>query len=62
MTIHYSYDNGANFVATPPASGGGGAPAGYDRSVTHVRWVFTGDLSPASPNNAGSVHFVSRIR
>jgi uncharacterized repeat protein (TIGR01451 family)/fimbrial isopeptide formation D2 family protein len=62
VTVLYSYDGGANFVATPPTSGGGGAPAGYDRSVTHVRWVFTGDLSHAAPNNAGSVQFVARIR
>lgn len=62
VSFLYSYDNGANFVATPPTSGGGGAPAGYDRSVTHVRWVFTGDLSHLSPNNAGSLQFVSRIR
>lgn len=62
VAFHYSYDNGANFVATPPTSGGGGAPAGYDRTVTHVRWVFTGSLSHAAPNNAGSVQFTTRIR
>jgi len=62
VAVYYSYDNAVNFVATPPTSGGGGAPAGYDRSVTHVRWVFTGDLSSAAPNNAGSVQFVARIQ
>ena len=61
VAIQYSNDGGANYTYTP-ASGGGGAPAGYDRTVTHVRWVFTGDLSHAAPNNAGSVQFTTRIR
>ena len=40
----YSDDGGVTWTYTP-VSGGGGAPAGYDRNVTNVRWVFTGDLS-----------------
>jgi uncharacterized repeat protein (TIGR01451 family) len=62
VTIWYSYDGGTNFVATPPVVGGGGAPAGYNRLVTHVRWQFTGNLSQITPNNAGSVSFTVRIQ
>jgi uncharacterized repeat protein (TIGR01451 family) len=60
-TYEYSNDGGANWTYTP-ASGGGTAPAGYDRNVTNVRWVFAGSLSPITPNNSGSVAFVVRIR
>ncbi|MET0645466.1 MAG: DUF11 domain-containing protein [Pyrinomonadaceae bacterium] len=59
--VAYSNNSGASFTYTP-SSGGGGAPAGYDRNVTHIRWTFTGSLSPTSPNNAGSVAFAVRIR
>ncbi|MCA1619556.1 MAG: hypothetical protein LC795_09660 [Acidobacteria bacterium] len=57
----YSNDGGTTWAYTP-ASGTGGAPAGYDRTVTHVRWTFTGNLSQTAPNNAGSVGFTTRIR
>jgi len=57
----YSNNNGSTYVYTP-VSGGGGAPAGYDRNVTNVRWTFSGNLSQIAPNNTGSVTFVSRIR
>ena len=61
ISVVYSNDNGATWAYTP-ASGAGGAGAGYDRTVTHVRWTFTGNLSQAAPNNAGSVGFTTRIR
>jgi uncharacterized repeat protein (TIGR01451 family) len=61
VSIVYSNDNGATWTHTP-ASGGGGAPAGYDRSVTHVRWTFSGSLIQTAPNNAGAVSFAVRIR
>ena len=61
VAVAYSNNGGSTWVYTP-ASGGGGAPSGYDRSVTNVRWIFTGNLSQTSPNNTGSVSFVSRIR
>jgi uncharacterized repeat protein (TIGR01451 family) len=61
VTIEYSNDGGATWTHTP-ASGGGGAPAGYDRAVTTVRWRFTGNLSQTAPNNTGSASFVVRIR
>ncbi|MFV0388139.1 MAG: GEVED domain-containing protein [Pyrinomonadaceae bacterium] len=49
--------------AYTPVSGGGGASAGYDRNVKAVRWMATsGTLSYVSPNNAGYVSFVTKIR
>jgi uncharacterized repeat protein (TIGR01451 family) len=60
-TFAYSNNGGATWTYTP-VSGGGGAPAGYDRNVTNIRWSFTGNLSQTSPNNAGSVSFLVRIR
>jgi uncharacterized repeat protein (TIGR01451 family) len=61
VAITYSNNGGTTYVYTP-VSGAGGAPAGYDRTVTHVRWSFGGNLSNASPNNTGSVTFLVRIR
>ncbi len=61
VTVEYSSDNASTWTYTP-VSGGGGAPANYDRSVTHVRWRFTGNLSQTSPNNTGSVSLTARIR
>jgi uncharacterized repeat protein (TIGR01451 family) len=58
VTVAYSNNSGASFAYTP-VSGAGGAPAGYDRNVTHIRWTFTGTLSPSG---AGSVAFAVRIR
>jgi uncharacterized repeat protein (TIGR01451 family) len=56
--VAYSNDNGATWSYTP-ASGAGGAPAGYDRNVTHVRFNFAGSLTSGS---SGSVTFTTRIR
>ncbi len=60
-TFQYSNDGGTTWTYTP-VSGGGGAPAGYDRVVTNVRWSFAGSLSQTAPNNSGSVAFTVRIR
>jgi uncharacterized repeat protein (TIGR01451 family) len=60
-TFEYSNDGGTTWTYTP-VSGGGGAPAGYDRLVTNVRWTFTGSLSQTGPNNTGSVSLTVRIR
>ncbi|HEX8720492.1 MAG TPA: hypothetical protein VF736_07680 [Pyrinomonadaceae bacterium] len=63
LTVAVAYsNNGGSTWTYAPASAGGGAPPGYDRNVTHVRWTFTGNLSQTSPNNAGSVAFTARIR
>ena len=60
-TFAYSNNGGTTWTYTP-VSGGGGAPAGYDRNVTNIRWSFAGNLSQTSPNNTGSVTFIARIR
>jgi uncharacterized repeat protein (TIGR01451 family) len=61
VVVAYSNNGGSTFVYTP-VSGGGGAPAGYDRNVTNIRWTFAGNLSQTAPNNTGSVSFTARIR
>jgi uncharacterized repeat protein (TIGR01451 family) len=58
VTVAYSNNGGASYAYTP-VSGGGSAPAGYDRNVTHVRWSFTGSLASAG---AGNVTFAVRIQ
>lgn len=63
LTVVVAYsNNGGSTYAYTPASGGGGAPTGYDRNVTNIRWTFSGSLSQSSPNNTGSVSFTARIR
>ena len=61
VVVAYSNDGGTTWTYTP-ISGGGGAPAGYDRNVTNIHWSFAGNLSQTSPNNTGSVSFTARIR
>jgi hypothetical protein len=61
VTVSYSNDNGTSWIYVP-VSGGGSAPAGYDRNVTHIRWAFAGNLSQTSPNNSGNIRFTTRIR
>ncbi|MEK6278786.1 MAG: hypothetical protein AABN95_00370 [Acidobacteriota bacterium] len=60
-TFQYSNDGGTTWAYTP-VSGAGGAPAGYDRVVTNIRFSFAGSLSHAAPNNTGSVGLTVRIR
>ncbi len=60
ITIEYSDNNGATWVYAP-VSGGGGAPAGYDASVTNVRWVFAGNLLAGGSSITG-VGFTARIQ
>ena len=68
FAVEYSDDynplslGGANWTYTP-VSAGGGADAGYDRNVKGIRWrVTSGSLPQTSPNNSGSVSFISKIR
>ena len=61
VVVAYSNNNGSTWTYVP-VSAGGGAPAGYDRNVTNVRWTFSGSLSQTSPNNTGNVRFIARIR
>ncbi|HKW15215.1 MAG TPA: hypothetical protein VJS69_12075 [Candidatus Krumholzibacteria bacterium] len=60
ISAQYSNNNGATW-AYAPVSGGGGAPAGYDRNVTNVRWVFTGNLLAGASSTTG-VGFSVRIQ
>lgn len=60
-TIEFSDDGGASYGYTP-VSGGGGAPAGLDRAVSDVRYIFSGTLSTVAPDNTFSVQFGVRIR
>ena len=59
-SFQYSNDGGTTWTYVP-VSGAGGAPAGYDRIVTNVRWSFAGSLSQTAPNNTGSVTLTVRI-
>ncbi|PYS68403.1 MAG: hypothetical protein DMF69_20325, partial [Acidobacteria bacterium] len=61
VAVTYSNDGGVSYTYAPVSSGGG-APAGYDRNVTNIRWTFTGSLTQISPNNSGTVSFTARIR
>ncbi|HEX8143974.1 MAG TPA: hypothetical protein VF553_15350 [Pyrinomonadaceae bacterium] len=61
VTVSYSKDGGENCNYTP-VSGGGGAPAGFDRLVNAVCLSFSGDLGYTPPNNAGSFSYVGRRR
>lgn len=59
VVIAYSNDGGSNWAYTP-TSLAGGAPAGFDRTVTHVRFTLTGAIAPADA--AGNNGFTVRIR
>jgi uncharacterized repeat protein (TIGR01451 family) len=59
MTTEFSSDGGATWVYVP-ASGGGGAPAGFDANVTNVRWVLTGTLA-GGDGTADGVSLIVRI-
>lgn len=60
-SLAYSSDGGTTWNYSP-ASGAGGAPTGYDRIVTYIRWSFTGTLSQTAPNNTGTVSLIVLIR
>jgi hypothetical protein len=57
-TIEFSSDGGATWSYVP-VTGAGGAPSGYDRLVTNIRWTITG-VVPSG--DSGSVSFTTRIR
>ncbi|HEX7177262.1 MAG TPA: hypothetical protein VF240_18540 [Pyrinomonadaceae bacterium] len=57
VTIQYSTDGVSWSAALPPPTGT--EPAGYNRNVRHVRWVFTGTLAAGS---SGAGAFTVRIR
>ncbi len=59
MVTAFSSDGGATWVYVP-ASGGGGAPAGFDANVTNVRWTLTGTLA-GGDSTADGVALIVRI-
>jgi uncharacterized repeat protein (TIGR01451 family) len=59
ITVEYSDDNGTSWVYVP-ASGGGGAPAGYDANVTNVRYLLTGNIAAGDGSTIG-LEFAVRI-
>lgn len=59
ITPEYSNDGGASWVYAP-VSGGGGAPANFDATVTNVRFVLAGAL-PAGAMSTVGVGFTVRI-
>jgi uncharacterized repeat protein (TIGR01451 family) len=61
VAIAYSNNGGGSYAYTP-VSGGGGAPSGYDRNVTNVRWSFTGTLSQLAGAGTGSVAMTVMIQ
>jgi uncharacterized repeat protein (TIGR01451 family) len=60
ITVEYSDDNGATWTYTP-VSGAGGAPAGYDATVTNIRFAFSGNLVAGAASTTG-VGFTVRIQ
>ncbi|HEV2883722.1 MAG TPA: hypothetical protein VGW36_02630, partial [Pyrinomonadaceae bacterium] len=59
VVTEYSNNGGSTWTYTP-TSLAGGAPAGFDRTVTHVRFTLTGPVNPADA--AGNNGFTVRIR
>ncbi|MGD8413795.1 MAG: hypothetical protein PVF33_06160, partial [Candidatus Latescibacterota bacterium] len=59
VVVEFSDDNGATW-AYSPASGNGGAPAGYDANVTNIRYVLTGNIA-AGDGSAVGLGFTVRI-
>ena len=57
-TIEFSNDGGATWTYVP-VSGAGGAPSGYDRTVTNIRWSLAGNLAISA---SGTLSFTVRIR
>jgi uncharacterized repeat protein (TIGR01451 family) len=66
LTYTVEYSNDTNLTTSSwsytPVSGAGGASANYDRTVTGVKFTFSGSLDFTSPGNAGSFSLSVRIR
>ena len=61
VLVDYSNNGGATWTYVP-ASGGCGAPGGYDGCVNRVRWRLQNPLSSVAPNNTGTLQLVTQIR
>jgi uncharacterized repeat protein (TIGR01451 family) len=66
LTYAVQYSNDTNLTTSgwsyTPVSGAGGAPANYDRTVTGVKFTFSGSLDYNSPANTGSFSLAVRIQ
>jgi uncharacterized repeat protein (TIGR01451 family) len=62
VTSATSYSQDGSTWAYTPASGGCGAPSGYDGCVKRIRWTFTGTLPPDPATSLSVLTFVVRIR
>ena len=66
LTYAVQYSNDTNLTTSgwsyTPVSGAGGAPANYDRTVTGVKFTFSGALDYNSPANTGSFSLAVRIQ
>jgi uncharacterized repeat protein (TIGR01451 family) len=60
VTVSYSDDEGDTWTYEP-ASGGCGAPAGFDACVTNIRWFFSAVLAHGPPDNEIVYGFTGRI-
>lgn len=61
VLVEYSDDGGSTW-SYAPTSAGCGAPVGYDRCVSHIRWRLLNNLSSVAPSNTGDLAFFARIR
>jgi len=61
VLVDYSNNGGATWTYVP-ASGGCGAPAGYDGCVNRVRWRLQNPFSSTAPNNTGTLQLGTQIR
>lgn len=59
-TAEFSMDGGASW-SYAPASGGCGAPDGYDGCVTHIRWALSAPLSSDVSISSGEIRFTARV-
>lgn len=59
ITIEFSDDGGATWTHAP-VSGGGGAPANFDATVTNIRWTLNGTLA-GGDGTVDGVGFIVRI-
>ncbi len=60
-TISYSNNGGSTDAYTSVSGACGTAVAGYDTSVTNVRWTMVGTIPATSASNSGSVGFRARV-
>jgi len=60
-SLFYSYNNGP-WVSTAPVSGGGGAPAGYDGTVTGIKIDLTAAGTMDANNAAFIINYLTKVK